>query len=117
MGQPRQTVSNLNPSTSSEGVRVAVARVYRMSCLPGKAEELRKALEALAGMLKGLEGLRRVSILRDAEQPDDFLFVEKWDTVAQQEVSGKMISKDAFARVMAGLGGGARGSVFCVVLE
>ena len=96
---------------------MAVARVYRMSCLPGKAEELRGALEALAGMLKGLEGLRRVSILRDAEQPDDFLFVEKWDTVAQQEVSGKMISKDAFAQVMAALVDAPRGRFFELVLE
>ena len=96
---------------------MAVARVYRMSCLPGKAEELRKALEALAGMLKGLEGLRRVSILRDAEQPDDFLFVEKWDTVAQQEVSGKMISKDAFAQVMSAVVDAPRGKFFELVLE
>ena len=96
---------------------MAVARVYRMSCLPGKAEELRGALEALAGMLKGLEGLRRVSILRDAEQPDDFLFVEKWDTVAQQEVSGKMISKDAFDQVMSALVDAPRGKFFELVLE
>ena len=30
---------------------MAVARIYRMSCAPGKHEELRGALEALAGAL------------------------------------------------------------------
>ena len=82
---------------------MAVARIYRMTCAPGRREELRGALEALAGVLREIEGLQSVSVLRDVEQPDDFVFVEKWASVQVQKRGGNLLPKQAFARVMAAL--------------
>jgi len=96
---------------------VAVARIYRMSCAPGRREELRGALEALAGALGEIEGLQSVSVLRDVEQPDDFVFVEKWTSVQVQESSGKSVHKQAVARVMAALADKPCGRSFEYVLE
>jgi len=96
---------------------VAVARIYRMSCAPGRREELRGALEALAGALGEIEGLQSVSVLRDVEQPDDFVFVEKWTSVQVQESSGKSVPKQAVARVMAALADKPCGRSFEYVLE
>jgi quinol monooxygenase YgiN len=96
---------------------VAVARIYRMSCAPGRREELRGALEALAGALREMEGLQSVSVLRGIEQPDDFVFVEKWASMQLQESSGKSVPKQAFTRVMAALADKPSGGSFEFVLE
>ena len=82
---------------------MTVARIYRMSCAPGKRDELRGALEALAGALGEIEGLQSVAVLRDVEQQDDFVFVEKWASIQAQKNSGKSLPKQAFAQVMAAL--------------
>jgi quinol monooxygenase YgiN len=96
---------------------VAVARIYRMSCAPGGREELRGALEALAGALGEIDGLQSVSVLRDVEQPDDFVFVEKWTSIQVQENSGKSVPKQVVARVMAALADKPCGRFFEYVLE
>jgi len=96
---------------------VAVARIYRMTCAPGRREELRGALEALAGVLREIEGLQSVSVLRDVEQPDDFVFVEKWASVQVQKRGGNLLPKQAFARVMAALADKPHGRSFKYVLE
>ena len=96
---------------------MAVAVIYRMSCTPGRGEELRGALEALAAALKEIEGLQSVSVLRAIEQPDDFIFVEKWASVQAQKNSGKSFPKQAFARVMAALADKPCGRSFEYVRE
>jgi quinol monooxygenase YgiN len=96
---------------------VAVARIYRMSCAPGRREELCCALEALAGALREMEGLQSVSVLRDVEQHDDFVFVEKWASVQVQKSSAKWLPKQAFARVMAVLADKPCGRSFEYLLE
>lgn len=96
---------------------MAVARIYRMTCAPGRREELRGALEALAGVLREIEGLQSVSVLRDVEQPDDFVFVEKWASVQVQKRGGNLLPKQAFARVMAALADKPHGRSFEYVLE
>ncbi len=96
---------------------MAVARIYRMSCAPGRREELRGALEALAGALREIEGVQSVSVLRNVEQPDDFVFVEKWPSVQAQKSSGKSLPKQAFARVIATLADKPYGRSFEYLLE
>ena len=96
---------------------MAVAVIYRMSCASGRREELRDALEALAGAPREIEGLQSVSVLREVEQPDDFVFVEKWASVQAQKSSGKSLPKQAFARVMAALADKPCGRSFEYVLE
>ena len=96
---------------------MAVARIYRMSCVPGRCEELHGALGALAGALGEIEGLQSVCVLRDVERPDDFLFVEKWASVQAQKSSGKSLPERAFARVMAALADKPYGRSFEYLLE
>jgi heme oxygenase (mycobilin-producing) len=96
---------------------VAVARIYWMNCAPGRREELRGALEALARALREIEGVESVSVLRDVEQPDDFVFVEKWDSVQAQKNSAQSLPKQAFARVIATLADRPAGRYFEYLLE
>ena len=96
---------------------MAVAHIYRMSCAPGRREELRGALEALAEALRKVEGLQSVSVLRDVEQPDDFVFVEKWASIQVQRNSAKFVPKQGFARVMAALADKPCGKSFEYLLE
>ena len=96
---------------------MAIARIYRMSCAPGRREELHGALEALADALREIEGLQSVSVLRDVEQQDDFVFVEKWESLHVQKSSGKSLPKQAFARVIAALADQPRGKCFEYLLE
>jgi quinol monooxygenase YgiN len=110
-------VVRLQLARPNEEAQVAVARIYRMSCASGRGEELRVALEALAGALREIEGLQSVSVLRDVEQPDDFVFIEKWASLQVQKSSGKSVSKQAFARVIAALADSPRGKSFEYVLE
>lgn len=96
---------------------MAVARIYRMSCVPGRHQELHGALEALAAALGEVEGLQSVSVLRDVEQQDDFLFIEKWASVKAQKSSGNSLPKQPFARVMAALADKPCGRSFEYLLE
>ena len=96
---------------------MAIARIYRMSCAPGRREELHDALEALAGALREIEGLQSVSVLRDVEQHDEFVFVEKWASVQVQKSSGKTLPKQALARVIAALADKPCGRSFEYLLE
>jgi quinol monooxygenase YgiN len=96
---------------------VAIALVYGLSCAPERSEELRGALEALAAALSKIDGLRSVSVLRDVEQPDDFVFVEKWASVQAQERGGTSLPEQALARVMAALAAKPTRRLFEYVLE
>lgn len=79
---------------------MAVARVYRMKAAQGQGDGLGAALQRLIDALQGLPGMQGVEMLRDIDKPEEYLFIEKWDSAEAHKESGALVPKEAFAPVL-----------------
>lgn len=84
---------------------MTIARHYRMDAAEGKAEALLSALTALAAALKAIPGFEGADLLRDVDQPNRFVFIEKWTSVQAHKDGGALLPKEALAPLMAALAG------------
>ena|ERR1044072_5597622 len=84
---------------------MTVVRYYRMEAIDGQAERLSSALAALGDMLKPIPGFLGFDLLRDREQPNRYVFMEKWASVDMHKAGAALLPKDAFAPVMEVLAG------------
>lgn len=84
---------------------MTVVRYYQMEANNGQAERLSSALTALGGMLKPIPGFLGFELLRDRDQPNRYLFMEKWASVDMHKAGAALLPKDAFAPVMGMLTG------------
>lgn len=80
-----------------------IARQYIMLAKPGEAAALRAALVTLAANIQQMEGCLGIDLLRDAGQPERFVFIERWASIDAHQTGGKQLQKAVFARVMAAL--------------
>ncbi|WP_068078010.1 putative quinol monooxygenase [Novosphingobium lentum] len=83
----------------------AFVRFYRMTARAGEGGALRDALAALAAKVRPIEGCEGTELLEDAEQPGQFVFLERWASADAHKAGGKLLGKDAFAPIMAVLAG------------
>jgi quinol monooxygenase YgiN len=82
---------------------MTIARVYQMVAADGKEQALLDALVALERVVRPLDGCLGVELLRDSQQPNKFLFVEKWRTVEAHKAAGPLLPRASFGPVMAAL--------------
>lgn len=78
-------------------------RHYLMIARPEEIDGLRRALEALAAKIAPLEGCDGTELYQDADKPERFVFLERWQTAEHQKEGGKALGKEAFAPIMAAL--------------
>jgi len=90
--------------------QMTVARHYRMVAAQGKGAELLAALTALVQALNNIPGFEGVDLLRDIEDGDKFIFIEKWSSVEAHKSAALQLHKDTFAPVAATLAGRPDGS-------
>ena len=89
---------------------MTVARHYRMTAAEGKGDELAAALRALAEALKPIAGYQGCDLMRDADQADRFVFVEKWASVEAHKAGGPHLPKEVLGRLMGLLAGPPEGA-------
>jgi quinol monooxygenase YgiN len=82
---------------------MTIARVYHMTAADGKDQALLDALTALERVVRPLDGCLGVELLRDVEQKNKFLFVEKWRSVAAHKAAGALLPRASFGPVMQAL--------------
>ena len=82
---------------------MTVARHYKMVAAEGKAEALLAALGALAGALKPIPGYVGADLMRDVDQPNRFVFIEKWTSIEAHKAGGPLLPKDVLGGLMATL--------------
>lgn len=84
---------------------MTVVRYYRLEAIEGEAERLCFALTALGNMLKPIPGFFGFDLLRDRDQPNCYVFMEKWGSVDLHKAGAGLLPKDAFAQAMEVLAG------------
>ncbi|MES2042238.1 MAG: antibiotic biosynthesis monooxygenase [Pseudomonadota bacterium] len=89
---------------------MTIARLYRMTAGDGQADALLRALTALAETVGVIPDCEGTEILQDRDQPELFLFIEKWVSVEAHKAGGALLPKEAMAPVMAALAGRPEGS-------
>lgn len=84
---------------------MTVARHYKMQASEEKADALLHGLTALAEAVKAIPGCVGVDILQDLDEPNRFVFIEKWVSVDAHKEGGSMVPQDVMGRVMVALTG------------
>jgi quinol monooxygenase YgiN len=82
---------------------MTVARLYRMIAAEGREDALAQALQDAARLVAGVAGSEGVEVLRDAEAPGRFVFIEKWATIEHHKAAPGQLPKGGLDAVMAAL--------------
>ena len=69
----------------------------------GQGPALEAALRALAAKVAPQAGCAGTELYQDADNPERFTFLERWESVDAQKAGGKAVGKEAFAPIMAAL--------------
>lgn len=88
---------------------MTIARHYMMVAKRGEGDALRAALVDLAGSVSTIEGCEGIELLRDAQQPERFFFIERWTSIEAHAIGSKQLPKGVFAPVMEALDGAPEG--------
>lgn len=79
-------------------------RQYTMVAKAEMADALQAALSDLADLIRPLPGCEGVTLLRDSNDTNVFLFAEHWESSDARKDGGAKLGKDAFSAVMAAVG-------------
>ena len=60
---------------------MTVAKLYSMTAIAGKSDDMRAALTGLAEAVLALEGCTGVDLFQSASDAHRFQFVERWESV------------------------------------
>lgn len=84
---------------------MAIVHTYDLTAGNGKADDLGKALEALAEAVKTIAGSQGAMVLRDSKSPEHFLFLEFWADEASRKAAGSQLPKDVMGQIMGATAG------------
>lgn len=89
-----------------------IARGYIMMARPGEETALSDILVELSALVGKLEGSGGIDILHDRNNPQRFLFLEKWTDEAAHKAAGSHLPKELMGRLMATLDGPPDGAYY-----
>ncbi len=82
---------------------MTIARLYEMTAVAGKEDELLASLTALAGLVRQIAECEGVVLMQDTERPTRFLFIESWRSIEAHKAASTQLPKEALKPVMAAL--------------
>jgi quinol monooxygenase YgiN len=88
---------------------MSVVRHYRMRAKAGGAQAAIDALTDLAREIRPLEGCLGFEILQDQADPLEFVFIERWASIADHQATGSKVTRNVVAPLTAALDGPAEG--------
>lgn len=77
---------------------------YVMTSRPDGAEDLQQALNELRNAVEQFPGSLGVDLLQDLDQPERFVFIERWDDQASHASAGKQLPGEIMSAIKAALG-------------
>lgn len=88
---------------------MTIARHYVMTARDGMGDAMRDALVTLAEHVRPLPGCEGIEMLRDADNPHRFIFIEKWTDADAHKAASSLLDQSAFGGVMGAIAGAPDG--------
>lgn len=89
---------------------MTVGRVYRMIAAEGKGDVLAAELATLRNVVLANPACSGIDLLRDEADGTRFLFIEKWNSVADHAAALAALPPEALAGVLGALAGPPEGT-------
>jgi quinol monooxygenase YgiN len=78
-----------------------LTRLYQMKSRRQEGDALEAALKKLAGRVISIPGCQGVELMRDSQNHDHFVFVERWTSPDLHKSGAQMLGRDALCDVEA----------------
>ncbi len=82
---------------------MTIARIYRMRAAAGRGDELARALASLVATVTGIAGCHGADVIRETDVPEQFLFIEKWESIEAHKAGAAALPKGSFSAVGAAI--------------
>jgi len=76
---------------------VTVVRQYQMLAKPGQAAALAAVLGRAAALFGAEPGFREAELLQDIEEPEQFVFTHRWDSIERHQAATSHLPADFLA--------------------
>ncbi len=91
---------------------MSITRINEFQAAEGKSEELADFLKSLVPYISSCEGCTSCEVLRNREDQDRFVVIEKWDSRASHEKSIENFPKEKIQAAMSLLSAAPKGSYY-----
>lgn len=92
---------------------MAITRINEFEAAEGESENLFAFLQSLLPYIRSSEGCISCELLRDAQQPNKFVVLERWDSVDAHKKSIERFPKEKIAAAMPLFGAPPKGTYYC----
>lgn len=89
-----------------------VTRINEFQAAEGKAEELFSFLKSLVPYISSSEGCTLCEVLRNRENPESFMVIEKWDSVESHKRSLENFPQEEMEAAMPLFGAPPKGGYY-----
>jgi heme oxygenase (mycobilin-producing) len=93
---------------------MSLTRINEFHAAPGKAEELFRFLQSLIPFISASVGCNGCEVLRNCDQLDAFVVIERWDSKAAHQASLANFPKEDMQTAMPLFGAPPKGHYFQV---
>ena len=73
---------------------MSITRIYEIGAAEGKAEELYDFLKSLVPHITSSDGCSSCEVLRNNDDRDNFVFIEKWESIEHHKKSAENFPKE-----------------------
>ncbi len=94
---------------------MSIARIGNFTANPGQIEELKNFLDSIIPMIKSAQGCKSAQLYQSQEDPNRFIMVEIWDSIASHQASVKHIPPEKLAEMRPLLSSTPHGSYYELV--
>ena len=78
---------------------MSISRIGQMQAKAGSSEELREFLISIMPGIKSSDGCETVHLYQSEDEPDEFMMIEVWDSVASHQASVKNIPAEKLGEI------------------
>ena len=93
---------------------MSLTRINEFQAAPGKAEELLVFLQSLVPFISASAGCSGCEVLRNCDQADAFVVIERWDSKADHQASIAQFPAEQMQAAMPLFGAAPKGNYFQV---
>jgi quinol monooxygenase YgiN len=94
---------------------MSISRIGQVQAKAGSSEELREFLISIMPGIRSSDGCETVHLYQSEDEPDEFMMIEVWDSVASHQASVKNIPAEKLGEIRSLLATSPSGSYYKLV--